>query len=135
MKTFHYISKTFLVSALWSVLIFSQSQAATITGTVKYDGDVPKFKEIKMDADPICLTHHTGPVYPQTLVLGDGNTMSNVFVYVKNGLPQKEYSASQDPVVFDQKGCMYDPHVAGVMVGQTLKILNPDGTLDRKSVV
>lgn len=104
-------------------------QAASISGTIKYEGDVPKFNEIKMDADPICLTHHTAPVYPQTLVLGDGNTMANVFVYVKNGLAKKDYPAPTEPVVIDQKGCQYAPHVAGTMVGQTVKILNPDGTL------
>lgn len=104
-------------------------QAASISGTMKYEGEVPKFKEIKMDADPICLTHHTTPVYPQTLVLGEGNTMANVFVYVKNGLAKKDYPAPAEPVVIDQKGCEYTPHVAGVMIGQTVKILNPDGTL------
>lgn len=104
-------------------------QAASISGTMKYEGEVPKFKEIKMDADPICLTHHTTPIYPQTLVLGEGNTMANVFVYVKNGLAKKDYPAPAEPVVIDQKGCEYTPHVAGVMVGQTVKILNPDGTL------
>ena len=105
------------------------SSAATITGVIKYEGDVPQFKEIKMDADPICLTHHTSPVYPQSLVLGEGKTMGNVFVYVKSGLPKKDYPVPQEPVVIDQKGCQYTPHVVGVLKGQTVKILNPDGTL------
>ena len=104
-------------------------QAASISGTIKYEGEVPKFNEIKMDADPICLTHHTAPVYPQTLVVGEGNTMGDVFVYVKNGLAKKDYPAPAEPLVIDQKGCQYNPHVAGVMAGQTVKILNPDGTL------
>lgn len=104
-------------------------QAASISGTIKYKGDVPKFNEIKMDADPICLTHHTTPVYPQTLVLGEGNSMANVFVYVKGGLAPKTYPVPSEPLVIDQNGCQYAPHVAGVMTGQTVKILNPDGTL------
>jgi hypothetical protein len=29
----------------------------------------------------------------------------------------------------DQKGCHYDPHVFGLMVGQPLKVLNSDGIL------
>ena len=66
-----------------AALMFAwQANAATLTGTVNYEGTVPTFKEIKMDADPICLTKHKEPVYPETLVLGDGNTMANVFVYV-----------------------------------------------------
>jgi plastocyanin len=82
-----------------------------------------------MDADPICLTHHTNPVPPQTLVLGEDKTIGNVFVHVKSGLPKMEYAIPSEPVIIDQKGCMYDPHVVGVMVGQPVKILNPDGTL------
>src|SRR5262249_7833207 len=34
-----------------------------------------------------------------------------------------------DPVVMDQHGCQYLPHVFGVQVGQPLKVLNSDGTL------
>ncbi len=33
------------------------------------------------------------------------------------------------PVVLDQKGCQYRPHVFGVQVGQPLEILNSDATL------
>jgi len=116
-------------SVLLSFVFVSLSFAATISGTVQYAGTAPKFKEIKMEADPICLSHHTDAVFPQTLILGEQNTMGNVFVYVKSGLPAKEYPVPTEPVILDQKGCMYDPHVLGVRVGQPLKILNPDGTL------
>jgi len=114
---------------VFSLAFTSLTFAATITGKVQYKGDTPKLSEIKMDADPLCLTKHNSPVYPQTLVLGEGNTMGNVFVHVVGGLPKKEYTPPSEPVVLNQKGCMYEPHVLGVMVGQPLKILNPDGTL------
>lgn len=122
------MKRYFLV--LLVVLSFTAyAHAGSITGNVKYDGDPPKFKEIKMDADPVCLTHHTEAVFPQTLVLGEGNTMGNVFVHVVSGAPKKAYPVPTDPIVIDQKGCLYTPHVTGVMVGQKIKILNPDGTL------
>ncbi len=103
--------------------------SATVSGAIKYEGEVPSFAEIKMDADPICLAKHSGSIFPETLVLGDGNALANVFVYVKSGLAKKDYPAPADPVVVNQQGCQYAPHVFGVMVGQPLKILNPDGTL------
>ncbi len=111
------------------LLLTSVSFAATITGTIIYDGEVPQFKEIKMDADPICLSKHTDAVFPETLVVGEGKTMANVFVRVKSGLAAKTYPVPATPVTLDQHGCHYRPHVFGIMVGQELKILNPDGTL------
>ena len=124
-------TKVIAVFAVGLILAFSySSDAATVSGTVKFDGTAPKFKEIKMDADPICVTHHTTPVFPQTLMLGDGNSMANVFVYVKSGLKAgAAYPAPTEPVVVDQQGCQYRPHVVVAMVGQPVKILNPDGTL------
>jgi len=126
------MKKKVLVNLLLIVSVFlfpSMASSATITGTITFDGDVPKFRTIKMDADPICITHHSGPVSSEMLVLGEGKTMGNIFVHVVGGLKQKEYPVPTDPVVLDQKGCMYRPHVLGVMVGQPVKILNPDGTL------
>lgn len=117
------------ITIFLSPCFLNPTYAATVTGTIKYEGTAPKFKEIKMDADPICLSHHTDAVYPQTLVLGEGSTMGNVFVYIKSSLPKKDYPVPTEPVVLDQKGCLYQPHVLGVRVGQLVKILNPDGTL------
>jgi plastocyanin len=125
-------TRTKLVLTLAAGLMFtlcSHVYAGSVAGTVKFDGTAPKFKEIKMDADPLCAAQHTTPVLPQTLVLGDGNTMGNVFVYVKSGLKSGTTPAPTSDVVIDQKGCQYHPHVAAVQVGQPVKILNPDGTL------
>ncbi len=123
------ITSCFFILSLIFHFYLTLSPAATISGTIKYEGDIPKFKEIKMEADPICLTHHTEPIYPETLVLGEGNTLGNVFVYVKSGISKTDFPVPPDPVVLDQKGCLYTPHVIGVRAGQKVKILNPDGTL------
>lgn len=130
------IVKSFSIATLVSaVLLVSPVYAASISGVIKYEGAAPKFKEIKMDADPLCMEKHTSAVYPQTLVLGEGNTMANVFVHVKGGLSNQAYTAPTEPVVLDQKGCFYEPHIFGIMVGQPLKILNPDGTLHNVHVM
>ena len=64
------------------------------------------------------------------LVLGSGNTMGNIMVWVSKGLPAgKTWPAPKTPVVLDQNGCQYKPHVMGIMVGQTYRILNSDGIL------
>jgi len=64
------------------------------------------------------------------LVLGSGNTMANIMVYVSKGVPAgKTYPAPKTPVVVDQNGCQYKPHVMGIMIGQPYRILNSDGIL------
>jgi len=104
--------------------------AATITGTVTYDGKVPNLKPIDMGADAACAKMHGTPQPSDVLVLGAGNTMANIMVSVASGLPAgKTWPASKDVVVMDQKGCRYVPHVFGLMVGQPFKVLNSDGIL------
>ena len=102
--------------------------AGSITGTVKYEGAVPNLRPVPMDADPGCAKKHSGPVPAEMLLLGSGNTLGNIFVHVKNA-PDKKYPVPSEPVVLNQEGCQYVPHVLGLMVGQTFKILNSDGLL------
>jgi len=104
--------------------------ASTVTGTVTFDGKPPALRPLAMDAEPVCAKKHSGPVPNEMLVLGNGNTMGNIMVYVSKGLPSgKTYAPPKTPVVIDQTGCQYKPHVMGIMVGQTYKILNSDGIL------
>ena len=104
--------------------------ASSITGTITFDGKVPSLRPLAMDADPACAKKHTGPVPNEMLVLGSGNTMGNILVWVSKGFPSgKTWPAPKTPVTLDQKGCQYVPHVQGIMVGQAYRILNSDGVL------
>lgn len=104
--------------------------ASTVTGTITFDGKAPTLRPLAMDADPTCAKKHSAPVPNEALVLGSGNTMGNVMVWVSKGLPSgKTYPAPKTPVVIDQNGCQYKPHVMGIMVGQPYRILNSDGVL------
>lgn len=103
--------------------------AATIKGKVMFQGEAPKPRQIKMDADPNCVTMHTEPVYDKSVVINPDSTMQNVFVYVKKGLEGKNFPAPTQAAVFDQKGCEYHPRVFGVRAGQPIEILNSDPTL------
>jgi plastocyanin len=103
---------------------------ASITGTVIYTGTVPNLRPLAMDADPACAKMHSEPVPNEMLVLGSGKTMGNIMVWVSKGLPAgKAWPAPKTPVVLDQRGCQYHPHVMGIMVGQPYRILNSDGVL------
>ena len=96
---------------------------ATVNGTVKFDGTAPKPAKIDMSQDPGCKGTNTA----EAVVVSNGD-LANVFVYVKDGLGNRTFEAPKDPVVLDQKGCQYHPHVLGVMTGQTVQIKNDDPT-------
>ena len=129
MKTHKMFISIFVMAIVF--LTVTLSHAASVTGKVTYNGDIPKFKPIKMEADPVCLAKHSGEVFPETLILGDETTktLGNVFVHVTSGLTNKNYPAPSEPLVLTQEGCRYSPHVIALRVGQPIKILNPDGTL------
>jgi plastocyanin len=96
---------------------------ATVSGTVKFDGTAPKQAKIDMSQDPGCK----GTNEAENTVVSNGD-LANVFVYVKDGLGNRTFDVPKDPVVLDQKGCQYHPHVIGVMTGQTVQIKNDDPT-------
>lgn len=112
-----------------ALVLGSSSLAGTLTGSVKYEGREPPKRPIKMEADEGCMKKHAEPVYSETVVLNGNGTLRNVFVYVKSGLPDKPWPVPSQPVVMDQKGCQYSPHVMGVQIGQKFVVHNSDGLL------
>jgi len=102
---------------------------ATVTGKVTFTGDKPAPKTISMDAVPACANQHKGPVLVEDTIVNANGTLKNVFVYVKSGLPARQWPVPPTPVAMDQKGCIYSPRVLGVMTGQDLEITNNDPSM------
>jgi plastocyanin len=102
----------------------------TLTGKVNLAGTAPQATPIKMAADPVCVQKHANmPAVSQEIVADAAGMLQYVFVYVKSGLEGQTFETPTTAITLDQNGCMYSPHVFGVMVGQELKILNSDPTL------
>lgn len=107
-----------------------EGTAATISGTVTLNGSAPQPEWVRVDADPQCAAFTGGkPREAGDSIVGPGNGMQNVFVYVKEGLPAKSYPTPQGAVVLDQQQCAYVPRVFGMQVGQRLTIRNSDPLL------
>ncbi len=104
---------------------------ATIKGVIKFGSKVVKRKPIRMDADRHCAAAHSEKALDQVRVFGkngDHNVLQNVFIWVSKGLKSKKYASPKTSAVIDQTGCLYVPHMSGMMVGQKLHILNSDNT-------
>jgi plastocyanin len=101
--------------------------SGTISGTIKLAKKAPPRIEIDMAQDPACSLSADAN-YSEQYVVKDG-MVQNVFVYVKDGLGNRVYPAPSTPVVLDQKGCRYVPHVIGVQVGQPVEFTNSDPTM------
>jgi plastocyanin len=96
---------------------------ASISGTVKLDGEAPKAAKIDMSQDPACKGTNVAEN-----VMTSGGHLANVFVYVKEGLGSRTFDVPKEAITLDQSGCKYHPHVLGVVVNQTIKIVNSDPT-------
>jgi len=99
-----------------------------IAGTVLFEGIPPEPQPINMRSDPVCRSLNGEPVYLEEVLVADGK-LQNVFVYIKEGLEHLSFSPPPEPVVLTQSKCRYEPHVAGIMVNQKLRIVNGDPTL------
>jgi len=109
------------------ILLPYMLNAGDIAGTVKFNGKPPKAKKIRMDADPVCSASHQDAFYSESFVIDADGNLANVIVSLKN----VDYTGetNSDPVILDQSGCAYTPHILGLMAGQEIKILNSDATM------
>ena len=121
-----------MVSILVAVLMTASMAFAgsTITGKVNFKGAKPAPTPIKMNADMKCLKLHSGKdVMSEQAVINPNNTLEYVFVYVKKGLEGKKFPTPASKVTINQEGCMYHPHVFGVMTNQEIEVVNSDPTI------
>jgi len=102
----------------------------TITGTVKLTGTAPHMKGIDMSKDPYCVQQHqNSPVTLENVVVGSNGGLQNVVLYISEGLSASAATAvSSTEPTFDQKGCMYSPHVIALNPDQKFKVTTSDQT-------
>ena len=101
----------------------------SIHGTIHLTGSVLAPVQIDMGMDPGCTFSTKQPNFGQQYVVGKGGGLGNVYVYIRSGLEGSNFAVPATPVILDQKGCRYEPHVLALMVGQTLRVLNSDPTM------
>jgi plastocyanin len=100
--------------------------AGTISGKVAFTGVAPVMPVIDFSSNPQCERQHPTPQRAQVVVVNPNGTLKNVFVWLKSGLPAAHWAPPAQAARLDQKGCLYAPHVLGIMKDQRLEIVNSD---------
>lgn len=101
-----------------------------VSGIVRLVGKAPEPVKIDTTMDPACSVSSSGLVYTQQYAV-QGDRIANVYIYIKSGPPAAMQGGPErtQPVVIDQKGCTYVPHVVAVEVGEPVEFLNSDPTM------
>ncbi len=109
-------------------VISELAEEGVIKGRVLFDGTPPRAKKVSVEADAHCKKAHPAGLETQSVKVKDGG-LADVFVQIKSGLPKDgKWEVPGEPVVLNQEGCEYHPHVFGIMAGQPLKVVNNDST-------
>ena len=101
----------------------------SLKGRILVDGTAPTPAPLAVTKDAYCVDKK--PVN-ESIVIGKDNALVNAVVYLKVATGQKvtvapEYDAKmKEPVVLDNNGCSFKPHITLIRVGQTLDIKNSD---------
>ena len=107
----------------------ASGEPGTFTGKVVMTGSVtalpPLFRQGAAIKDPAVCAAVDVP--DERLVLGAGNAVKGVFVYL-NKAPKggKTLAAPAEPFMFDQKNCRFFPHCVIIPIGQVVKVLSDD---------
>lgn len=100
--------------------------AGTITGKVLFSGSAPVMPVIDMSSNPQCERQHHTPQRAEVVIVNANGTLKNVFVWIKAGLAPAHWTPPAESARLDQSGCVYQPHVLGIMKDQKLEIFNSD---------
>lgn len=100
-----------------------------IVGTVRFEGEIPKRRRLKVTgADKPC---HAKPIPNDDLVVSKDGKIRWAVVSIKKIDQGKSFPQANPgtPLVLDQRGCRFRPHVVVVPQERPLRILNSDGIL------
>jgi hypothetical protein len=113
-----------------------QPRAASIVGTVYYEGEVPEPAVFSMIQDASCIAAHgSETILSNRLLVDDDGTVRWAFVYIREAVTGTLPVGEPAPVTLDKVGCVYRPHVLGMQAGARLRIVNSDSTLHTVQLV
>jgi hypothetical protein len=102
----------------------------TLRGTFKYVGTPPTPGKLNIDKDTQVCGKGQG-IVDNSLVVGSDGGIANIVLYARakrvhdsaKPLPKDE---KEEPILFDQKGCMFLSHVVACQVNRPLDVKNSD---------
>ncbi|HHT9109688.1 MAG TPA: hypothetical protein ACFYDZ_00845 [Candidatus Brocadiaceae bacterium] len=99
----------------------------SVAGTVKFDGDAPSAKVLKVDKDEQTCGHE-GKLSEELVVNGESKGVKNVVVSLADIAAGKKAELSA-AVALDQKECAFIPHVMAISAGASIELLNSDNVM------
>ncbi|WKZ19678.1 MAG: carboxypeptidase regulatory-like domain-containing protein [Candidatus Jettenia sp. CY-1] len=102
------------------------ADGGVIVGTVKFDGDIPAAKALKIDKDEQTCGHDNKQS-EELVINGESKGIKNVVVSLVDIAAGKK--AEVTTTVLDQKECLFIPHVLAVSVGSSVDLLNSDNVM------
>jgi hypothetical protein len=103
---------------------------ATLRGRFIFDGTPPQRQPYNVTKDHNICTDNGRPPLQETLVVQDGSKgILNIAVYLRRASRVHEsLEQNLQPVIFDQKMCVFLPHLVAAQVGKPTILKNSDPT-------
>jgi plastocyanin len=100
--------------------------SSVVTGTVFFRGAVPPGEQVPLSSD---CRHGSGTIEVRPVITDAEGRLRDVVVTLKGAVGgAKDVPPIGAPVVLDQIGCEYVPHVVALRVGQVLRVKSSDPT-------
>lgn len=124
---------TLLALAAGALLAPTSLFAGSLEGQIKFEGEPPAREEIRMVEVSLagarnseCVKLHPGnTLLSDDVIVGEEGGLANVVIYVKSDL-ERDFGVPVEPVLLDQIGCRYVPHIVTMQAGQTIQVHNSD---------
>lgn len=108
------------------------SAVGSFSGRILLDGDAPELAALIEAGDANAKDKEVcgvSGVPDESLIVGEGNGIANVLVYLRRAPKGYKSEPPAEPVVLDQKGCIFLPHVALIRAGQQVLVKSNDAVI------
>jgi plastocyanin len=106
-------------------LVVQNPGTAKIIGKIQFAGSPPAIPPIDVSSVADCAKLHPQGITNESIVVDKDGNLQNAIVYLKN-IKAPAGGSSPSPVILDQLGCQYRPHVIAVQAGQIVRVQSHD---------